>query len=177
MLKILNSFKEKRGFLKDSVMIFLNHEYFSPFILLENLKQEFAWCASSLRFTLVWESTRAGPPTLFLSNKNERRGGKRGITVLHQDESWAAECLCTSLPSVSASTMGFIHQQWKTENSCFNAVLTICFFTLTMSVKFIAMQAKKKRKNATLFLLNLPNFNFFSLNVQSFSLAMIVRKK
>lgn len=78
MLQILNGFKEKRGFLKDSVMIFLNHEYFSPFILLGNLKQEFAWCSSSLHFTLVWESMRAGPPTLFLSNKKREKRGKKG---------------------------------------------------------------------------------------------------
>lgn len=39
MLKIVKSLKEKTGFLKESVVIFLNHYYFSLLILLGNINR------------------------------------------------------------------------------------------------------------------------------------------
>lgn len=85
-----------------------------------------------------------GPLTFILSKKNQREEGKRGIAGLCQDEGWAEDCLGASLPTVFASTAGFIQQEWETENSCSSSVLIIHFFAATVSVK--AKQAKGKKK-------------------------------
>lgn len=127
MLKILNGLQEKGGFLKDFVTIFGNYQYFSPFIPLGNLKQEFAWWSSSLRLTLVRESMSAGPLTLILSTKKRNKIKEKreivGLQVFARMKAGMKNIFVLCYFSVFVSTTGFIHQLQKTENSCSNSVL------------------------------------------------------